>query len=114
MASVDDLMFFSRIQAACRDTSTPVVFVRSANEFFIAVKEREADLALVDLNFKGSDPFKLIARLKRDERTNHVRLVAFYSHVDKPLADEALRLGADACYPRSQFFGHIQEILQEA
>ncbi len=108
-AAVSDLIFSSRISAEARALNMQVHFVRSpaacANWH-----DAPPRLLIVDLNLTSTDPLPLIALAKK--LPTPPKIVAFLSHVQRDLAQQAADQGADTVLPRSAFVVQLPELLR--
>jgi CheY-like chemotaxis protein len=111
VACVEDLFFRSKIDAASRHLNVPVQFVAGAGEIGRAL-DASTGAAFIELA-PGGKGLEAIRKLKQEASTRGIPLIGFLSHVDKALADEASRAGADRVMPRSQFSENLSELLLE-
>lgn len=98
-AYTPDLMDRSRITSALRDAEIKYVASPEALVGLAGI-----DLVVVDLSKKGV--LEAVAGIV----ASGVRLVAYGSHVDKKLLDEARAAGVEEVLPRSKFFGGLPEL----
>ncbi|MGC8559333.1 MAG: hypothetical protein ACP5O1_01490 [Phycisphaerae bacterium] len=108
-AAVSDLIFSSRIAAEARAAGAEVCWVRSPS----ACADWDAQsphLLLVDLNMTSVDPIATIRRAR--SLPTPPKIVAFLSHVQRELAQQAADNGADAVLPRSAFVVQLPELLR--
>ena len=93
-AFTPDLMDRSKISAALREVAGPVRFVATAE----ALVGLAVDVVVVDLSKRGA--IDVLA----DVVAGGARVVAYGSHVDRPLLDRARAAGCAEVLPRSTFF----------
>jgi CheY-like chemotaxis protein len=108
-AAVSDLIFSSRIAAEARAAGVEVSWVRSQS----ACDDWDAQspqLLIVDLNMTSVDPLAVIRRAR--SLPTPPKIVAFLSHVQRDLAQQAADSGADAVLPRSAFVAQLPELLR--
>jgi CheY-like chemotaxis protein len=86
-------------------------FVKSETDVLEQAKTQPA-LIIVDLNFQGIDPLKLIRTLKADEVTRRINLIGYVSHVQGELKLQAQEAGCDMVMPRSAFSQNLPQILK--
>lgn len=98
---VDDLFFATRIETAARHLDVDVLPAADADR---------PDLVIVDLHSRR-DPLATIRAIKSSATTRDVPVVAFLSHVEAALRDQAVEAGADLVLPRSAFTAKLPEIL---
>lgn len=110
LAVVDDLMMWSRIEAAARRAGRKAARSLDAAAVEGALATGAVALVLVDLDFKGVDAVASAPRWKAVSPPPV--LVAFGSHVDGPALDAARRAGFDLVLPRSRFAREIEELLR--
>jgi DNA-binding response OmpR family regulator len=114
VAAVDDLMFGSKIRAACERAGREVVFVRHREAALAEVAARRARTVILDLDREAFDPVGLIRTIRADESMAGVRILAFVRHTSTDLIVAARQAGADAVLARSAFFPALPEWLQDA
>ncbi len=112
LAAVDDLMFASKISTAAKQLGVDVIFARSAEEVLRQARAHRPRLAIFDLNSTRTEPLATISAIKRDPDLREVRTIAFVSHVQAELIEDARRSGVDEVLARSAFSAKLGEILQ--
>ncbi|MGH9145793.1 MAG: response regulator [Vicinamibacterales bacterium] len=112
LAAVDDLMFASKISAAAKRLGVEVIFARSSDEVLRQVRALRPRLAIFDLNSTRTEPLATISAIKGDADLVGVRTIAFVSHVQAELIEDARRSGVDEVLARSAFSAKLGEILQ--
>lgn len=110
--TVNDMFFASKIRATADALKIPLRFMRTAEEVFLAAREVNPSLIILDLHQQSPDPFKLARELKDDEHLRHIRLLGFFSHVQTELEKRAREAGFEQVMPRSAFSKRLPEILQ--
>ena len=111
VALVSDLMFTVKIQEAAKRAGVEPVFVHSESEALAEAKRNPA-LIILDLNNPAAKPLEVISKLKRDEATRNIKLLAYVSHVQADLKQAAEEKGCDAVMPRSAFSHNLAAILK--
>lgn len=107
VALVADLIFGSRIRAAAEQAGKPLRLVRRVDDAREAADD--AELLLLDLNLDPDATFALVRELQgRDARR---RVVGFYSHVDRHIAEAAGAAGIEAL-TRSKFVRELPALLR--
>lgn len=71
-----------------------VHFVDSADAVFAAVESDRPDAIVMELQIAGMDGFELSTRLRNDERTSGIPIVAFSSNADLGHVQRAFAAGA--------------------
>ncbi len=111
VALTPDLMDRSKVSAAAEAGDQAVRFVGSAHLLAATADEAGATLVVVDLSRTGSlDAIRELAARRR-ATGGRCRIVAFGSHVDRELLDEAAGAGCDQVLARSQFFASLADVL---
>lgn len=107
-AVLSDLIFESRVRAVSEALGVSIVFCRTAAA---AVEYAGSSGGLIlDLNLEPDDGIAVC----RTVRAAHSSLpiVAYLSHVQKELAEQALTAGASLVIPRSRFVAQLPALLQ--
>jgi PleD family two-component response regulator len=112
IAAVDDLFFAAKIRGTAEASGVKTIFPKTADAVCEEARRAGDALVLLDLHAKFCDPFALAARLKSDETTRDLPIVAFFSHVQTELMRRAKEAGVDQVLPRSVFTQRLPEILQ--
>ncbi len=113
LALVSDLFFVGKIEETARQLGASLHVVPSAERLFAEIQSAAPRLVLIDLNYDAAESPRTIARLKREDSTQSIRVVAFLSHVQEDLARAAREAGADAVLPRSRFSQTLPDILKD-
>lgn len=111
LALVDDLFFQAKLQETARQAGIALQCVSSAEALLEHARQAPAALYIVDLNARGN-PLQAIERLRALDRD--ARLVAYLSHVQTELAEQARAAGCNEVLPRSKFTRDLAQILQRA
>lgn len=111
LALVADLLFTVKIADAARRAGMQAEFVKSEKELFEKVPPQPA-LIIVDLNFAGVQPLKLIGKLRENPELKRASLLAYVSHVDGELKQKAHDLGCHMVMARSAFSQNLPMILR--
>lgn len=109
VARVEDLMFRAKVDAAARNLSIPVEFVRDPKGLAKACGSGPAAL-FVELT---PDVVEEVGRLKNAPATKGIPVIGFLSHVDKALAEKARAAGVDRVLARSQFSETLPDLMLE-
>ncbi len=108
---VADLLFTVKIADAARRAGMQAEFVKSEKELFEKVSPQPA-LIILDLNFTGVQPLRLIGRLRDNPDLKQASLLAYVSHVDGELKQKAHDLGCHMVMARSAFSQNLPMILK--
>jgi CheY-like chemotaxis protein len=111
VALVDDLMFSSKIQGACRVAGVELTFVRQADAALATVRAGGATLLILDLERDTLDPLRVIRDVKSASDLGALRIAAFVRHTNIDRIKAAREAGADLVLARSAFFPALPEIL---
>jgi DNA-binding NarL/FixJ family response regulator len=112
MAFVEDIFFTAKIREVAREQGRDIRFVRDLSGLDKRLAGPPPGAALVDLAAESLKPLELIQRIKETPEWSGVRIVAYSSHSQAELLEEASRLGADMVLPKSGFTQRLPEILQ--
>lgn len=111
LAVLEDLFFTVKINESAKHAGLPIQFVKSETDVMENAKTGPA-LIILDLNFQGIEPLKLIAKLKSDEDTKSISLIGYLSHVQGELKQQAQQAGCDMVLARSAFSQNLPQILK--
>jgi len=114
LAAVDDFLFRSKIRAVAKHVNAEVQFAQTQDEILAQARATKPGLVIFDLNSQKVDAIAAIAALKTDAALASIRTIGFASHVHVDLINAARHAGADQVLARSQFAGHLAEILASA
>ena len=109
IAVVSDLIFSTRITATAKKQGSTCRVVMTLNALQDALESDAPDLVLVDMNSQGVSAEESIRMVKTQRPT--ARVVAFFSHVQTELLEQAENAGADDVWPRSAFVQRLPELL---
>src|SRR5882724_10885476 len=115
IAVLEDLFFTVKINESAKRVGLPIEFVKSEQDVVARCADPEAPkpmLIIVDLNFGGIDPLKLIGTLKASEATKSINLIGYLSHVQGELKQAAQEAGCDMVMARSAFSQNLPQILR--
>ena len=107
IAVVDDMFFASKIRAVAEAVGAEISFPRSKEALIQKVRETKPRLVIVDLHNQKIDPNELAREIKSDD----IRLLGFFSHVQTDLQRNAIAAGFDEVIPRSVFARDLPKIL---
>lgn len=110
---LDDLFFMVKIVDAAKRAGLETVVAEDESKVFELAREIPA-LIIVDLNTKAVAAVELIRKLKAHPETQAITLLAFVSHVQVELKQQAQEAGADKVLPRSTFSTSLPAILEAA
>jgi len=111
LALLDDLFFQAKLVETARQTGVELQVAATPDALLAAASEQRPALVVVDLNAR-QNPLEAIAQL-RAERPE-LRVIAFLSHVQTELAEQARAAGCTEVMPRSKFTKHLADILAQA
>ena len=110
VALMDDLFFQMKIAETAKHLGLEFKVATNA-EALMGLLNPAPKLLIVDLNAR-SQPLAAIQRLRAEK--NGVRIIAFLSHVQRELAEQAQAAGCDEVMPRSSFTQNLAAILGAA
>lgn len=111
LAVLEDLFFTVKINESAKRAGLPVQFLKSERDVLDAAQNHPA-LIIMDLNFAGIDPVKLIGELKANAETKGINLLGYVSHVQVDLKQQAQEAGCNMVLARSAFSQSLPQILQ--
>jgi len=111
LAVVDDLLFTVKINDAAKRAGLTPEFVKSEQDVLDKAKERPR-LIILDLNAGSVKPLHVISALKSDAETKGISLIAYLSHIQGELKQQAHDAGADMVMARSAFSQNLLQILK--
>jgi len=111
LAVLEDLFFTVKINESAKRAGLGITFVKSEHDVLEQAKNHPA-LIILDLNFAGIEPLKLIQKLKADEQTKGINLLAYVSHVQGDLKLQAQEAGCNMVLARSAFSQNLPQILK--
>jgi CheY-like chemotaxis protein len=109
LAVIEDLLFTVKIADAAKRNGLQVQFVKTEQDAVAAAAESPM-LVILDLNINAVNPIQLISRLK--ETGLRLPIIAFVSHVQGELKQQAHEAGADMVMARSAFSTNLPQILK--
>ena len=107
IAVVDDMFFAAKIRAVAEAVGAEISFPRSLEALVQKARETKPRLIIVDLHNQKIDASAIAGELKSDQ----VRLLGFFSHVQTELQRKAMAAGFDQVIPRSVFARDLPTIL---
>ena len=111
LAVLEDLFFTVKINESAKRAGLGITFVKSEHDVLEQARNQPA-LIILDLNFTGIEPLKLIQKLKSDEHTKGINLLAYVSHVQGELKQQAQEAGCNMVLARSAFSQNLPQILK--
>ena len=110
VALMDDIFFQMKVAETAKHLGIEFKVATNADAL-LGLLDPRPQLVIVDLNAR-SQPVEAIVRLRA--AAPEVRVVAFLSHVQRELAEQAKNAGCDEVLPRSSFTQNLAEILSPA
>ena len=107
---VEDLLFTVKIADAAKRSGLEAQFAKTEADAVAGVEQKPL-LVILDLNINFMDPIELIRKLKGGEGAK-TSLVAFVSHVQGELKQQAHDAGADMVMARSAFSTNLSQLLK--
>ncbi len=115
LAVLEDLFFTVKINESAKRAGLPIVFVKSHDDVLAKALDKDGGrpaLIIIDVNFAGIDPLKLITTLKASDETKGINLIGYLSHVQGELKQAAQEAGCDMVMARSAFSQNLPQILK--
>ena len=109
-AIVTDLIFSTKIVAEARAQQRQVRVLRSYSVLSEFLRTTPPDLLIVDMNCGGINPISAIT-LARNAKPD-CQIVAYLSHTQRELTQQAMQAGAGQVVPRSEFVGLLPTLVQ--
>jgi DNA-binding NarL/FixJ family response regulator len=110
VALMDDIFFQMKVAETAKHLGIEFK-VATTTDALLGLLEPRPQLVIVDLNAR-SQPIEAITKLRA--AAPEVRVVAFLSHVQRELAEQAKKAGCEEVLPRSAFTQNLAEILAPA
>ena len=111
VAVLDDLFFTVKINESAKRAGFTIAFVKSEHDVLVQAAEKPP-LIIFDLNCSAIEPLKLIRKLKSEESTKQINVIAYVSHVQGELKQAAHEAGCDMVLARSAFSQNLPQILK--
>jgi len=106
-----ELMTRSRIAAAAERLGIAAAFAGSPDALVDLVRERCAELVILDLEQPGLQPAELVTTL-RAGGANGLQVVAFGPHVHEARLQAATAAGCDRVLARGKFYAELDSVLR--
>ena len=110
LAVVEDLFFTVKINESAKRAGVPIAFVKSQRDALDQAAEHPS-LIILDLDFASIDPVDLIRQLKADPALSKIQLIAYVSHVQGDLKQQAQEAGCDMVLARSAFSQNLLQLM---
>ena len=111
IATLDDLMFTSKIKTAASQLGVRVTFARSSEGALTEMRKSPPSLVIFDLNTARVDPLGTLTAMKRDPALAAIPTLGFVSHVQTDVINAARQAGVGEVLARSAFTARLAEIL---
>jgi len=110
IAVVTDLIFSTKITGTAKALQKPYAVARTVEKLAEHLNAApESPLVIIDLNSAGLDTVAAIRTAKSHPK--NPRVIAFLSHVEVELAQQAREAGADQVMARSGFVNQLPALL---
>ncbi len=110
IAVVSDMIFATRITSTAAKVGAKCRTVNGLGALQNALESEDPTTVLVDMNCEGVSPVEAIRMVK--SHCPSARVVAFFSHVQTELMEQATEAGADDVWPRSAFVQRLPKVLE--
>jgi DNA-binding NarL/FixJ family response regulator len=111
LALVDDLFFQAKISETAKHVEVDLRVSATPEALLDEIARGKPNLIVVDLNARSS-PVESLVRIQSS--AENVPVIAFLSHVQTELAQQARAAGCRTVMPRSQFTRDLATILARA
>lgn len=111
LAVLEDLFFTVKLHESAKRAGLAIEFLKSETDVLAKARHKPA-LIVIDLNYNGIDPIKLIGTLKGDGETKSIDLVGYVSHIQGDLKQRAHEAGCNMVLARSAFSQNLPQILK--
>jgi PAS domain S-box-containing protein len=91
----DDLAVRYILGIHLRDIGVDVVEAENGSDAFETLKDRNPDIALVDIYMPGIDGFELLRKIKQDPKTSGIHVIVMTSDNRLETREKVVRMGAD-------------------
>jgi len=112
MAFLEDIFYTAKIREIANSQSKDVRFVRDLTGLDKRLTGPAPATVVVDLNAATLQPIDLIRRIKEQPDWTGVRVVAYSSHAQAELMEEASRVGADVVLSKTGFNEKLHDIVE--
>lgn len=109
LAIVSDMIFATRITGTAEKVGAKCKIIKDPGALHDALESENPGMVLVDMHCDGISPEESIRAVK--SLCPNARVVAFFSHVQTELMEQAKAAGADVVWPRSAFVQRLPELL---
>ncbi|HXM92128.1 MAG TPA: response regulator [Candidatus Dormibacteraeota bacterium] len=110
VALMDDIFFQMKVAETAKHLGIEFKVATNADAL-LGLLEPRPQLVIVDLNARNQ-PIDAVVKLRAASKD--IRVIAFLSHVQRELAEQARNAGCDEVMPRSSFTQNLAEILSPA
>jgi CheY-like chemotaxis protein len=110
IAACSDVFFAVKINAAVKQAGLELKLAGSHADAIEKARAKPA-LIIVDLNDRAIPALPLVQELKGDEELRGIPVLAFLSHVQAELEQQAWAAGIEAVVPRSVFSSKLPELI---
>jgi PAS domain S-box-containing protein len=91
----DDLAVRYMLGIHLRDIGVDVIEAENGNDAFKAIKDRNPDIAMLDIYMPGIDGFELLKRIRQDMKTSGMHVIIITSDNRLETREKVIRMGAD-------------------
>ncbi len=111
VAIISDMIFATRITGTAEKVGADCIIIRDQSGLQETLKSGKPRIVIVDMNCDGISPEEAIRTVK--SHCPNSRVVAFFSHVQTELMEQAKAAGADDVWPRSVFVQRLPQLLED-
>ena len=112
LASMNDLLFLSKIMEAAKALSVPLRSLKTEEKLLAAARESDDPVILLDLDDRRLDAIQLARAIRGAEPALRARVYAFVSHVNEERVAHAGEGLFDRIFTRGQFVRVLPDLLR--
>jgi CheY-like chemotaxis protein len=110
VGAMSDLFFAVKVNDVLKSRGMELKLANSVDDVFAKLGTPTV-LVVVDLNDRAMPALELVARLKQDGTTRNIPVLAFSSHVQAELMQQAKQCGVEAVVARSVFASKLPDLI---
>lgn len=84
------------IEVCLRVLDVTISSAQDGTEGIQAIRDSEPDVVVLDIGLPGLDGWEVLAQLRSDPATEHLKVLVLTAHAQPEMADRAAKGGADA------------------
>lgn len=108
----NDLFFSSKMTDTLKQMGLKTVLSCNSKEITGLLKENQVGLIILDLSVDGINTLSLIQRLKNDNSTARIPIIAFAEHTQKKLLEGAANAGCEIVVNNRQAVQNLENLVE--